>query len=180
MGGAYCCKRKDLDSIDISEIKNDTPKKPKINPLKTNSYPKEEVSNYENDLNSIQQKKDIEEQIPKKSKITENKKLNQNELNIKELNEEQNKFQIIERKGATYYGIGMCLVRITNAIIENKNIILPVSSYDKKHDICISTPAIVGIKGVQDIIDLPLTDEEQEKLTNSINVIKEAIQKIDE
>jgi L-lactate dehydrogenase len=89
-------------------------------------------------------------------------------------------YEIIERKGATYYGIGMCLVRITNAIIENKNIILPVSSYDKKHDICISTPAIVGIKGVQDKIYIPLTDEEQEKLTNSINVIKEAIQKIDE
>ena len=89
-------------------------------------------------------------------------------------------YEIINRKGATYYGIGMCLVRITNAIIENKNIILPVSSFDKKHDICISTPAVVGSNGVQDKIYIPLTEEESTKLTNSINVIKEAIKKIDE
>ena len=89
-------------------------------------------------------------------------------------------YEIINRKGATYYGIGMCLVRITNAIIENKNIILPVSSFDKKHDICISTPAVVGSIGVQDKIYIPLTEEESNKLTNSINIIKEAIKKIDE
>lgn len=89
-------------------------------------------------------------------------------------------YDIIKRKGATYYGIGMCLVRITNAIIENKNIILPVSSLDKKHNICISTPAIVGSDGVQDKIHIPLTEEEKEKLTNSINVIKEAITKVED
>ncbi len=89
-------------------------------------------------------------------------------------------YDIINRKGATYYGIGMCLVRITNAIIENKNIILPVSSLDKKHDICISTPAVVGSNGVQDKIYIPLTEEESTKLTNSINIIKDAIKKIDE
>ena len=88
-------------------------------------------------------------------------------------------YEIINRKGATYYGIGMCLVRITNAILENKNIILPVSSYDKENDICISTPAIVGIKGVQDKIYIPLTEEEKIKLTNSINIIKEAIESIE-
>ncbi len=88
-------------------------------------------------------------------------------------------YEIINRKGATYYGIGMCLVRITNAILENKNIILPVSSYDKENDICISTPAIVGIKGVKYKIYIPLTEEEKIKLTNSINIIKEAIESIE-
>lgn len=87
-------------------------------------------------------------------------------------------YEIINRKGATYYGIGMCLVRITNAILENKNIILSVSSYDKKNDVCISTPAIVGREGVQDKIFVPLSKEETEKLQNSIEVIKKAIKEI--
>lgn len=84
-------------------------------------------------------------------------------------------YEIINRKGATYYGIGMCLVRITNAILEDKNIILPVSSWDKENEICISTPAIVGKDGVKDKIFIPLDEEETSKLVNSINVIKEAI-----
>lgn len=84
-------------------------------------------------------------------------------------------YEIINRKGATYYGIGMCLVRITNAILEDKNIILPVSSWDKENEVCISTPAIVGKDGVKDKIFIPLDEEETSKLVNSINVIKEAI-----
>ena len=87
-------------------------------------------------------------------------------------------YEIINRKGYTSYGIGMCLVRITNAILEDKRIILPVSSWDKENNVCISTPAIVGSDGVKDKIFIPLSEEEQAKLTNSINVIKEAINKL--
>lgn len=84
-------------------------------------------------------------------------------------------YEIINRKGATAYGIGMCLVRITSAILENKNIILPVSSWDSNNEICISTPAIVGEHGVKGKIFIPLNEEETLKLTNSIDVIKKAI-----
>ena len=84
-------------------------------------------------------------------------------------------YEIINRKGATYYGIGMCLVRITSAILEDKRIILPVSSYDEVSDICISTPAIVNKNGVENKIFVPLSKEEEQKLQNSINVIKDAI-----
>lgn len=87
-------------------------------------------------------------------------------------------YEIIERKGATAYGIGMCLVRITNAIIEDKNIILPVSSWDAKNEICISTPAIVNKDGVKEKVYIPLNYEETQKLINSIEVIKEAISKV--
>lgn len=87
-------------------------------------------------------------------------------------------YEIIERKGATAYGIGMCLVRITNAIIEDRNIILPVSSWDGKNEICISTPAIVNKHGVKEKIFIPLNEKETELIINSINVIKNAIKKI--
>lgn len=102
-----------------------------------------------------------------------------------ELNEIENEvrnsaYEIINKKGATAYGIGMCLVRITNAIIEDKNIILPVSSWDNENRICISTPAIVGKNGVENKIFIPLNDSEKEKFICSINAIKDAISKINE
>ena len=87
-------------------------------------------------------------------------------------------YEIINRKGATYYGIGMCLVRITNAILGDENVILSVSAYDKENDIYISTPAIVNNSGVKEKIFVPFNQEETEKIKNSINVIKEAINKI--
>ena len=102
------------------------------------------------------------------------------ELNQIEEEVRTSAYEIIERKGATAYGIGMCLVEITNAILENKNIILPVSSWDYENNICISTPAIVGKDGVKEKIFVPLTEEEEKKLTNSINTIKDAIKKLEE
>lgn len=84
-------------------------------------------------------------------------------------------YEIINRKGATYYGIGMCLVRITDAILGDENVILSVSAYDKENDIYISTPAIVNSSGVKEKIFVPFNKNEEEKIKNSINVIKEAI-----
>ena len=84
-------------------------------------------------------------------------------------------YEIINKKGATYYGIGMCLVRITNAILGDENIILSVSAYDKENNIYISTPAIVNKKGVKEKIYIPFNNEETKKIENSINVIKSAI-----
>lgn len=84
-------------------------------------------------------------------------------------------YEIIEKKGATYYGIGMCLVRITNAILGDENIILSISAYDKENDIYISTPAIVNSSGVKEKIYVPFNAEEETKIKNSINVIKNAI-----
>ena len=88
-------------------------------------------------------------------------------------------YEIINRKGATYYGIGMCLVRITNAILGDENIILSVSAYDKENDVYISTPSIVNKDGVKAKIFVPLNETEKEKLENSIKVIKDAINSLD-
>lgn len=87
-------------------------------------------------------------------------------------------YDIIDRKGATYYGIGVCLVRITNAILNNENTIMTVSSYDKDNDIYISLPVVINNSGVKSQIDIELTDKERRKLNHSSQVIKEAIQKI--
>lgn len=86
-------------------------------------------------------------------------------------------YTIINKKGATAYGIGMCLVMITSAILENKNMVLPVSSWDEENKVCISTPAIVGKDGVKEKIFIPLNEEETIKIINSIKVIKRAIER---
>ena len=87
-------------------------------------------------------------------------------------------YEIINKKGATYYGIGMCLVRITNAILGNENSIITVSAYDKENEIFIGQPAIINKNGIKEVIKLNLTEEENEKYQNSVKIVKDAIEKI--
>jgi L-lactate dehydrogenase len=84
-------------------------------------------------------------------------------------------YEIFNRKGATYYGIGMVLVRITNAILDDEHTILTVSSYNKEHDIFIGYPSIVSREGISGYVPIKLNDEEQKSFDNSIKVIKDVI-----
>ena len=84
-------------------------------------------------------------------------------------------YEIINKKGATYYGIGMALVRITNAILGNENTILALSVYDEKNDCYLGLPAIVNKNGADRLIKLKLTKEEEDKLKKSISIIKNSI-----
>ena len=86
-------------------------------------------------------------------------------------------YEIIKKKKATYYGIGMALNRIVRAILDDENSILTVSTYleDRKYgqnDVYIGVPAIINENGVRELLKLDLTKEEQEKLNNSCNLIK--------
>ena len=86
-------------------------------------------------------------------------------------------YEIIEKKKATYYGIGMALNRLVRAIIDDENAILTVSTYLKNQynqdDVYIGVPAIINRKGVRELLELSLNEEEQNKLDNSCNVIKD-------
>lgn len=87
-------------------------------------------------------------------------------------------YEIIERKGATYYGIGMCLVSITNAILGDLNSIITVSTYDKDNDVYVGLPTILDKNGAKGRVFVDLCEEEEGKLQHSIDVIKEAIKKV--
>lgn len=89
-------------------------------------------------------------------------------------------YEIINRKGATYYGIGMCLVRITNAILSDENSIITVSSYDKTNDIFVGGATIINKNGCKERMYIKLNEEETKKLEKSISVIKDAINSIEE
>lgn len=87
-------------------------------------------------------------------------------------------YEIINKKKATYYGIGMGLNRIVRAILDNENSILTVSTYLKdgeygQDDIYIGVPAIVNSKGVRELLTLELNEEEQKKLDESCKILKQ-------
>lgn len=106
--------------------------------------------------------------------------LNQEEKNNVEKSVREAAYEIINKKGATYYGIGMCLVRITNAILGNENAIITVSNYDGENGIYIGLPAIINKTGVSKKMKVNLTQSEIQKFQNSVNIIKDAIAKINE
>jgi len=89
-------------------------------------------------------------------------------------------YEIIDRKGATCYGIGMCLVSITNAILGDENTIITVSSYNKENNIFIGMPTVINSNGVKYVMNLDLNDKEENDFKNSVQVIKEAIEKIED
>jgi len=104
--------------------------------------------------------------------------LKEEELNEIYVNVRDAAYDIINRKGATCYGIGMCLVRITNAILGDENSIITISTYDKNNDVFVGLPAIINAQGVREKVYVNLTEEETERLQNSIDVIKDAINRI--
>ena len=82
-------------------------------------------------------------------------------------------YKIIEYKGYTNYGVGMCLHKITKAIVNNENVVLNVSSY--VDGIYISMPSVIGKEGVKGTMKIELDEEEQEKFDYSKKVIQDAI-----
>ena len=86
-------------------------------------------------------------------------------------------YKIIEAKRATYYGIGMAIARIVNAILGDENSVLTVSAkmcgeYGQR-DVFIGVPCIIGRNGVKEIVELNLTQDEKAKFDNSASVLKE-------
>ncbi|MBT2726537.1 L-lactate dehydrogenase [Bacillus sp. ISL-75] len=107
---------------------------------------------------------------------------NQTDLDQIFLNVRDAAYHIIERKGATYYGIAMGLVRLTKAILQNENSVLTVSAYLDgeygQNDIYIGVPAVVNRDGVRQVVELKLNDEEQGKFVNSVNVLKQTMEPV--
>ena len=87
---------------------------------------------------------------------------------------------IIEKKGATYYGIGSCLTTIVNCILNDENRILPVSNYDELSGTYNGYPAVLGREGIVRRLGLKISDDEQIKLNASIQVLRDAIRELGE
>ncbi|MFV0559889.1 MAG: L-lactate dehydrogenase [Enterococcus sp.] len=88
-------------------------------------------------------------------------------------------YTIIEKKGATFYGIAVALARITRAILDDENAVLPLSVYmDGQYglnDIYIGAPAVINAQGIQNIIEIPLSDSEQDRMDASAKQLKDIL-----
>lgn len=92
-------------------------------------------------------------------------------------------YEIIKRKGATYYGIAAATRRICESIIRDEHSVLPVSTLAGKRygldDIYISAPAVIGSKGVEDILTVSLDESETKQLQAAAQTLKAAIDGIE-
>lgn len=86
---------------------------------------------------------------------------------------------IIGGKGATYYGIGSALARITDAILHDQRSVLtvctPAADVLGVRDVTVSLPRLVGGAGVLETFPLPLSEAEQAQLRRSAGIIRQAI-----
>ena len=88
-------------------------------------------------------------------------------------------YEIINKKGATFYGVAAALARISKAILRDEDTVLPVSAYmDCQYginDVYIGTPAVVCADGIKQVIEVPLNEEEQTKMTESAKTLKQVL-----
>ena len=92
-------------------------------------------------------------------------------------------YEIIERKGATYYGVAMAVGRIAESIIRDEHAVLPVSTLMEGEygisNLCISVPTIVSQSGAEKALEIPLDKEEQVQLKNSAKELHEVLSSLD-
>ena len=88
-------------------------------------------------------------------------------------------YHIINYKGSTQFAVGLALVRITGAILRSQNSILSVSTLVESDfgikDVCLSVPCMVTDKGVERIIESPLTADELISMSHSADVLRKAL-----
>ncbi|MDT6979985.1 L-lactate dehydrogenase [Levilactobacillus zymae] len=85
-------------------------------------------------------------------------------------------YEIINRKGATFYGVATCLMRITRAILRDENAVLPIGAALNGeyglNDIFIGTPAIINADGLAGVVELPLSAKEKDLMAKSAETLK--------
>lgn len=100
---------------------------------------------------------------------------------LQDLNEiyrqvQQAAYDIINRKKATYYGIGLALNRLVLAILNDEHVIMTVSTYMNNDygwdNLYIGVPAKIGHEGIEEIIELHLNEVDQAKFNNSAKTLK--------
>lgn len=96
---------------------------------------------------------------------------------------QQSAYEIINKKKATYYGIGLGLATLVQTILNDEHEILPVSTYidgNYGHSgLYIGVPAVVSKDGVVDILNIELSEKEQQEFDHSFEVLDELRKEVD-
>lgn len=92
-------------------------------------------------------------------------------------------YEIISKKGATYYGIAMSVKRICEAIVRDEKSILPISRMMHNEygvdEVVLSMPAIVGADGIETEVPISLSGEEEKLLQKSADTLKNIIKTLE-
>jgi L-lactate dehydrogenase len=92
-------------------------------------------------------------------------------------------YEIISRKGATYYAVAAGLMRITEAILRDQNTVLSISSlvtdYYGIDDVCLSLPTVVSRRGIERVLRLDLSPQEARGVRKSAEVLRETIKSLE-
>jgi L-lactate dehydrogenase len=91
-------------------------------------------------------------------------------------------YEIIQRKKATYYAIGLGLLSIVEAVLRDQHTVMtvssPLSGQYGVSDIAISMPAIVGRRGVEEVLNLPLSESELTAFQSSAQTLKDRLAEV--
>lgn len=91
-------------------------------------------------------------------------------------------YEIIKRKKATYYAIGLGLLAIVEAILRDQHTVLtvcsPIQGQYGVEEIAISLPTIVGRGGIEEVLNLPISAEERAAFQSSAQILKERLAQI--
>ena len=95
---------------------------------------------------------------------------------------QQAAYEIINRKKATYYGIGLGLAKLVKTILNDEKQILTISTYidgEYGHSgICIGVPAVITNQGVRELVNLELSENEQAKFDKSYETLYNTIEEL--
>ncbi len=81
---------------------------------------------------------------------------------------------IIEGNSASQFGIGAACARISEAVLGDERVVLPVGSYSERHGVILSLPSVVSRTGVERVIQPQMTSQEEEALIRSAEVLRRA------
>lgn len=84
-------------------------------------------------------------------------------------------YDIIACKGSTHFGIATCVAYICQAIVFDQKLVMPLSTYIPEYDAVFSMPVILGERGIEKILSIPLDDTEHKKLQQSAQQLRKLI-----
>ena len=85
---------------------------------------------------------------------------------------------IIEGHGASQYGIGIVSARIAEMVLNDERAVVPIGSFPKRFGVTLSLPSVVGRRGVIEVLEPDLSDEEQRGLEKSADVLRAALNRV--
>ncbi|WP_251712552.1 L-lactate dehydrogenase [Lactococcus ileimucosae] len=115
--------------------------------------------------------------------IVQNNRLEVADLQILSDKVKNAAYEIIDRKKATYYGIGMSAARIVKAILNNEQAVLPVSAYLEgqygEEGVFTGVPSVVNQTGVREIIELNIDPQERQAFKKSVKQLRDVIESLE-